>query len=156
MNRNDFIILGRTTCYFIEGQTNLIQVATIIKYDNYNGMITLRYKQLENYYTIIYRPRNRIWFDLKECLLFLVDYIKGENMYLLEAMNLSDQLDGSTNILSLEESIGDRYTIYLNGLRQNREDYIVDNTRLELTMLIDPIPNQDDILTIEWWKNNAA
>lgn len=153
---NDFIELGRTTCYFIDMEEYLILTGVIIGYDNLRNLVTILYKipGSENQYEIIYRQRPYIWFILEECLIWLNKYLEEQAMPKLYVMNLSDQLDGVNDTLETTDKIGDTYTIYLNGLRQNREDYTIDDDNKQIKLLIEPIPNQNDIFTIEYWKKN--
>lgn len=157
MNKyNDFITIGRTTCYFIDNNTYQILTGVIMNYNNFNGLIKISYKVGKNEYIDIYRNRDNIWFCLEDCLLYLNEFLKENVMPRLQVIDLSDQLDGTTNILKIPNTISDSYTIYLNGLRQNREDFIINNIDLTLTILFEPIPNKPDILTIEYWTQNGA
>lgn len=151
---NDFITIGRTVCYFIDYETYRICTGTIVKYNNLNGLITIRYKNDKNNYILLYRSRPYIWFVLEDCLIWLNKYLEENAMPKLHVMNLSDQLDGVKDTLTTTDKIGDTYTIYLNGLRQNREDYVIDDMNNQIKLLIEPLPSKDDILTIEYWKKS--
>ena len=153
---NDFIELGRTTCYFVDMEEYRILTGVINGYDNLRNLVTILYKipGSENQYEIIYRQRPYIWFILEECLIWINKYLEENAMPKLYVMNLSDQLDGVKNTLETTDTIGDTYTIYLNGLRQNREDYTIDDDNKQIKLLFEPLPNQNDILTIEYWKKN--
>lgn len=157
MNKyNDFITIGRTTCYFIDNNTYQILTGVIMNYNNFNGVVKISYKKDKNNYDEVYRNRDNIWFCLEDCLLYLNEFLKENVMPRLNVINLSDQLDGTTNILKIPNTISDSYTIYLNGLRQNREDFVINNIDLTLTILFEPIPNKPDILTIEYWTQNGS
>lgn len=157
MNKyNDFITIGRTTCYFIDNNTYQILTGVIMNYNNFNGVVKISYKIDKNNYGEVYRNRDNIWFCLEDCLLYLNEFLKENVMPRLNVINLSDQLDGTTNILKIPNTISDSYTIYLNGLRQNREDFVINNIDLTLTILFEPIPNKPDILTIEYWTQNGT
>lgn len=157
MNRySDFITIGRTTCYFIDNNTYQILTGVIVNYNNFNGVIKILYKIDKNNYQEVYRNRDYIWFCIEDCLLYLTNFLKENVMPRLNVINLSDQLDGTTNILKIPNTISDSYTIYLNGLRQNREDFVINNNDLTITILFTPIPDKSDILTIEYWTQNGT
>ena len=155
--KNDFIVLRGTRCYFIDAETLLVRIGTIVGYNNLTHVVTIRVKRshTKNEYDLIYRTRPYIWFDLEHCLMWLTEFLRNAGLLQIKVMDLSDQLDGSTSILNTTEEIGDKYTIYLNGLRQNREDYVIDDENGILEILISPIPNSHDKLTIEYWKTSS-
>lgn len=154
IKKNDFIVLGRTECYFIDWVNMRIGVGTIIAYDNINRTVTIQYKiNKPNDWILVYRSRDYIWFRLECALAWFNDYLRDWGMIQLKVMNLTDQLDGVKTTLTLSERIGENYTIYLNGLRQNRENFIIDNDNLTVTMVdLDMIPTEEDILSIEYLK----
>lgn len=154
IKKNDFIVLGRTECYFIDWVNMRIGVGTIIAYDNINRTVTIQYKiNKPNDWVLVYRGRDYIWFRLECALAWFNNYLRDWGMIQLKVMNLTDQLDGVKTILTLSERIGENYTIYLNGLRQNRENFIIDNDNLTVTMVdLDMIPTEEDILSIEYLK----
>lgn len=153
---NDFITINRTTCYFILDEVFQVASGVIVGYNNFNGTIKIRYKQEGNNYIILYRSRDRIWFTYNDCLLWLNEWLREHIMPKIYIMDLSPQLDGVKNVINLTEAITDSYTIYLNGLRQNRENYVIDNENLTLTIYIDPLPESTDVLTIEYWKRDES
>lgn len=153
---NDFITINRTTCYFILDEVFQVASGVIVGYNNFNGTIKIRYKQEGNSYIILYRSRDRIWFTYNDCLLWLNEWLREHIMPKIYIMDLSSQLDGVKNVINLTEAITDSYTIYLNGLRQNRENYVIDNENLTLTIYIDPLPESTDVLTIEYWKRDES
>ena len=152
IKKNDFIILGRTECYFVDWTNKTIGVGTIVAYNNIERIVTIQYKvRHPNEYVTLYRSRDYIWFKLEEALEWYNDYLRDTGMLLLKVMDLTEQLDGSTTTYRLSERIGESYTIYLNGLRQNRENFIVDNDNLTVTIEdLDFIPDERDILSIEY------
>lgn len=153
IKKNDFIVLGRTQCYFIDWVNMKISTGEIIAYNNINRTVTIRckYNNTSNEYITIYRGRDYIWFRLEHALKWFNDYLRDMGMLSIKIMNLTDQLDGTKTVLNLSQRLGNNYTIYLNGLRQNRENYIIDDENLTITMVdLDEIPNQNDILTIEY------
>ena len=154
IKKNDFIVLGRTECYFIDWVNMRIGVGTIIAYDNINRTVTIQYKiNKPNDWILVYRSRDYIWFRLECALTWFNNYLRDWGMIQLKVMNLTDQLDGVKTTLTLSERIGENYTIYLNGLRQNRENFIIDNDNLTVTMVdLDMIPTEEDILSIEYLK----
>lgn len=153
---NDFITINRTTCYFILDEVFQVASGVIVGYNNFNGTIKIRYKQKGNSYIILYRSRDRIWFTYNDCLLWLNEWLREHIMLKIHIMDLSSQLDGVKNVINLTEAITNSYTIYLNGLRQNRENYVIDNENLTLTIYIDPLPESTDVLTIEYWKRDES
>ncbi len=154
MHKNDFIIIRGTRCYFIDANTFIIRTGIIVGYNNTLGQVTIKVKNNSNEYDVIYRNRDYIWFDLEECLLWLTNYLRDSGMLTIKVMNLTSQLNGVNNIFKLRESLGDKYTIFLNGLRQDRYDYIIDNDNLTITSLSSDIPSQKDTLIIEYWKSS--
>lgn len=154
IKKNDFIVLGRTECYFIDWVNMRIGEGTIIAYDNINRTVTIQYKiNKPNDWILVYRSRDYIWFRLECALAWFNNYLRDWGMIQLKVMNLTDQLDGVKTTLTLSERIGENYTIYLNGLRQNRENFIIDNDNLTVTMVdLDMIPTEEDILSIEYLK----
>lgn len=154
IKKNDFIVLGRTECYFIDWVNMRIGVGTIIAYNNINRTVTIQYKiNKPNEWILVYRGRDYIWFRLECALAWFNDYLRDWGMIQLKVMDLTNQLDGVKTTLTLSERIGENYTIYLNGLRQNRENFIIDNDNLTITMVdLDMIPTEEDILSIEYLK----
>lgn len=152
--KNDFIVLNRTECYFIDWTNMVIGIGTIIAYDNIHRRVTIKHQIHPNEYVILYRARDYIWFRLEEALKWFNDYLRDYGMIRLAVMDLSNQLDGHTTTFNLSEPIYSNYTIYLNGLRQDRNDFVVDNVNLILTMNADYIPTSDDTLSIEYLKVN--
>ena len=154
MHKNDFIIIRGTRCYFIDANTFIIRTGVIVGYDNISSQITIKVKNNFNEYDVVYRNRDYIWFDLEECLLWLTNYLRDSGMLTIKVMNLTSQLNGINKVFKLKETLGDKYTIFLNGLRQDRYDYIVDDSNLTLTSLSNDIPTQKDTLIIEYWKTS--
>ena len=154
MHKNDFIIIRGTRCYFIDANTFIIRTGIIVGYDNISRRVTLKVKNNFDSYDVLYRNRDYIWFDLEECLLWLTDYLRDSGMLTIKVMDLTSQLNGTNNVLKLQETLGDKYTIFLNGLRQDRNDYEVDNNNLTLTLLFNTIPSSKDTLIIEYWKTS--
>lgn len=155
--KNDFIVLGKTQCYFIDWVNLRICIGEIIAYNNINRTVTIRCKYnynpiLKDYeYIIVYRGRDYIWFRLECALEWFNNYLRDYGMISLKVMDLTDQLDGIKTTFNLSRKIGRNYTIYINGLRQNRENFIIDDNNHTITVVdLDEIPNQHDILTIEY------
>ena len=150
VKKNDFIVLNRTECYFIDWVNMVIGIGRIIAYDNINRQVTIEYKLGHNNYILVYRSRDYIWFRLEYALQWFNDYLKDYGMVNLKIQDLSSQLDGVRRTFTLTEYIGENYTIFLNGLRQDREDFIVDEDNHTITMNTEYIPNEDDTLSIEY------
>lgn len=154
MQKSDFFIIGGTRCYFIDANTFIIRTGILIGYDNVIDRATIKVKNHLNDYDIVYRNREYVWFDLEECLIWLTNYLRDSGMLTIKVMDLTYQLNGVDNVFKLNEALGDKYTIFLNGLRQDRYDYIVDDNNLTLTLQTTNIPTSKDTLIIEYWKSS--
>lgn len=154
MQKSDFFIIGGTRCYFIDANTFIIRTGILIGYDNVIDRATIKVKNYLNDYDIVYRNREYVWFDLEECLIWLTNYLRDSGMLTIKVMDLTYQLNGVDNVFKLNETLGDKYTIFLNGLRQDRYDYIVDDNNLTLTLQTTNIPTSKDTLIIEYWKSS--
>ena len=153
MQKNDFIIIRGTRCYFIDNIKFLIRTGIIVGYDNIKRTVTIKSKSFSNEYEVVYRNRDYIWFDLEKCLLWLTDYLRTKKtMGKFKVMDLSSQLDGINKTFNLSSKIKDNYTIYMNGLRQDRNDFIIDDNELKITLLFDYTPTTEDTLVIEYWE----
>lgn len=155
MPYNDFIILRKTKCYFVDYNNFIIRMGIIVGYDNINDTVHIKSKNYKYGYDILYRNRKHIWFDLEECLLWLNEYLRNESgMGEFKVMELTSQLNGIDTEYKINEPIGDRYTIYLNGLRQDRNDFEINDQTLIIKVLFEYIPTSNDTLSIEYWKPN--
>ena len=55
IKKNDFIILGRTECYFVDWTNKTIGVGTIVAYNNIERIVTIQYKvRHPNEYVTLY------------------------------------------------------------------------------------------------------